>query len=48
MELKLNLINLCNYFIFVKIKVLPPSATFDGLLPRGIIIQSIDEFSMTG
>ena len=33
---------------FVKTRVLPPPATFDGLLPRGIIIQSIDEFSMTG
>ena len=32
----------------MKTKVLPPPASFDGLLPRGITIQSINEFLMTG
>ena len=31
----------------MKTRVLPPLSTFNGLLPRGIFIQSIDEFSMT-
>ena len=34
--------------LFVKTRVLPPSTTFDGLLPREIIIQSINDFSLTG
>ena len=32
----------------MKTRVLPPPVTFDGLLPRGIIIQSINEFLITG
>ena len=32
----------------MKTRVLPPPTTFDELLPRGIIIQSINEFSLTG
>ena len=34
--------------LFVKTRVLAPRATFDGLLPRGITIQSINESLMTG
>ena len=37
----------CGITLLVKTMDLSPPATFDGLLSRGITIQSISDFSMT-
>ena len=38
----------CEIILLVKTRDLSPPATFDGLLSRGITIQFINDFSMTG
>ena len=38
----------CGISLLVKTRDLYPHATFDGLLYRGITIQSIYDFAMTG
>ena len=38
----------CEITFLVKTRDLSPPATFDGLLSRGITIQSINDFSITG